>query len=267
MLGRPLCFAVAFALPATGSAAPPAADAPRARVSIDTSALGEAAAPVAAQIDEGASTIFEGNGLVRVEDGDAPEIAITVTPLGGGKPGYLTEWVVNHGGEAVDGSAGTRECSLCTESELVIDTQAAIEVVLATLSDLGKPTPEPAEPAAADPVGAADPSTGGSPTDDAPRKRGLSSLGKAGIAIAVIGGGTLIPGIVLAVLPPKPLPNAQRRTTTVPGAVVAGVGGAALLTGVALVITDVVRRKRAGTARLSPVVGPGYAGLSAVARF
>ena len=253
---------------------------PVAKITVDATAMGDSAEVVAQQVDEGARAILEGNGLVASDAADAPEIVLTVAPLGEGKPGYRCDYEVRQDGAVVPGSASFSDCRLCTESELVETAQAAVESQLDTLRELGAPkVPEPAgdggdagvQGSSGD-VGGDDDGDGGGGddgTDDLDRPGGLGTMGKVGIGIGVVGIGALVPGIILAVLPPKHLPNAERRTTTIPGAVLAAGGGAALITGAVLLGIDLGRRKRRSQARLhpSPVLGPDFAGASLSGRF
>lgn len=257
----------------------PAEAKPIAKITVDATAMGDSAEVVAQQVDEGARAILEGNGLVASDAAEAPEIVLKVAPLGEGKPGYRCDYEIRQDGAVVPGTASFSDCRLCTESELVETAQAAVESQLDTLRELGAPN----VPAVAggegdegegdvgeDDIGAeddGDADSDGGEDDGGPR--GLGTMGKVGIGVGVLGIGALVPGIILAVLPPEELPNAERRTTTVPGAVLAAGGGAALITGAVLLGIDLGRRKRRSQARLhpSPVLGPDFAGASLSGRF
>ena len=252
----------------------PETDKPIARVSVDASAMGESAEVVAQQVDEGARAILESNGLVASDAAEAPEIVLTVAPLGGDKPGYRCDYEVRQDGEVVPGTASFSDCRLCTESELVETAQAAVESQLERLRELGTPKiPEPAGDAEGgdDDLGGDEGDDGGADveTDELPRPGGLTTLGKAGIGVGVVGIAALVPGIILAVLPDKPVVNAELRSTTVPGAVLAAGGGAALITGAVLLGIDLGRRKNRSQAALrpGPVFGPDFAGASLSGRF
>lgn len=277
-LASPLARA-AVPVPTRVVAIAPADGKPIAKVTVDATAMGASAEVVARQVDEGARAILEGNGLVASDAAEAPEIVLTVAPLGEGKPGYRCDYEIRQDGAVVPGSASFSDCRLCTESELVETAQAAVESQLDTLRELGAPkVPEPAgdeggdDGSAADgggDFGADDGDGGEGGGDDLDRPGGLGTLGKVGIGVGVVGIAALVPGIILAVLPPKPIANADRRTTTVPGAVLAAGGGAALITGAVLLGIDLGRRKRRSQARLhpSPVLGPDFAGASLSGRF
>lgn len=245
----------------------PAADAlPRARITIDASALGEASDVVASQIETGISDILTRSKLDVVQDASAPEMVITVAPLGGDNPGYRCASVVKLDGQDVANTAALTDCRLCTEGELVEAAQAAVEVQLDVLREHGTVVAEPVvvdDPTGEggkDKVDVIDP-----PPPEIEQTR-MHKLTKTGIAVGAVGLAALVPGIILAVLPTKPLPDAELRTTTVPGAVLAGVGGAALITGVVLIAIGVKKNKKS-TARLLPTFGPRRAGLSLSGRF
>ena len=251
-------------------------DKPITKVTVDATAMGDEADVVAQQIDEGARSILESNGLSPSDAPEAPEIVLTVAPLGGDKPGYRCDYEIRVDGAVVDGTASFSDCRLCTESELVETAQAAVESQLDKLRELGAPeVPEPAEGGAeldgdADGDADGDGDDGDEIGDDGPdRPGGLGTMGKTGIGLTAVGVAALVPGIVLAVLPDKSVENAMLRTTTIPGAVLAAGGGAALVTGAVLLGIDLGRRKRRSQARLvpNPVLGPDFAGMRLSGRF
>ena len=256
----------------------PADDAPRAAVSVDASALGDASTAVTSQVNAGAREILESNGVKVVQDPNAPQMILVITPLGGDRPGYRCAFEVRHEGKTVAGSSSLSDCRLCTEGELVETAQAAVESQLARLKELGTPAIVAPPDAGGDgdsdggedgesdggEDGESDGGEDGGGGDDGPR--GLGKLGKIGIATGVVGLAALVPGIVLAVLPPKPLENAELRETFKPGVALAAVGGAALITGVVLVVLDVKRRKKAPVTPTA-TVGRGSFGLGLTGRF
>lgn len=260
VVGLGISVALATALPWVASAATqttvgpvrvaPADNAPRAAVSVDASALGDSSTAVTSQVNAGAREILKSNGVKIVEDPNAPQMVLVITPLGGDRPGYRCAFEVRHDGKAVAGSSSISDCRLCTEGELVETAQAAVESQLARLKELGTPAIVPSSDGDGDKVVNDDKDVVKDVVtddkvvvDDTPR--GLDTLGKIGVATGVVGLAALVPGIVLAVLPPKPLENAERRETLKPGIGIAAVGGAALITGVVLVVLDVKRRKKA----------------------
>lgn len=270
--GLASAIAVAWVLGAAGPAraAPLPDDAPRVRVEIDAAGLGDAADAIGAQIDQGATDILAGNGLSRVTEPDAPVAQLTITNIDGDRPGYRVDYVVAVDGATVPDTAGFQECRLCTETELVESAQASIEALMPTLRELGRPASADDPQAVTD-----DPTVSQAPAadpaaDERQARRGLGGLGKAGIAVAVVGGAALIPGIALAVIEPAPLPDAEQRNTFVPGVTLAAVGGAALVTGVALIVVDVLRAKRArATAAVRPtlLLGRDFAAIAVHRRF
>lgn len=264
------------AAPTTEAGEAPAAESatPRAQVDVDTSGLGDDAVPVEELVREGiTATLTQGN-IEPTQDAEAPRVFVTVSPLGGDKPGYRCSYEIRDGNEIVDGTAGVSDCRLCTEGEVVEVAQAAVETLLPKLRQLAEAKDEP-EPTPAEESTTTDPtedgSTGAGVTTDGGGRGGLGPLGKTGIALAVVGGAALIPGVVLAVLPPKPLPDAERRNTRPPGIGLAVGGGALLVTGVALIVVDAARRKRSGSkqarVRVAPAWTQGHGSLVLQGRF
>lgn len=148
------------------------------------------------------------------------------------------------------------ECE-CSDSEL---TAAVIARLPAALERL-----EEREPAEADPVAkpdGTDPGNGQTteptgPTDDPPR-RSLGTLGKAGIAVGVVGAGTLIGGGILYSRgtrfdpPTGQLEERDGRNFKPPGVALMVSGGAALVTGVVLLVVDQTRPRKKASALLLP---------------
>ncbi len=87
----------------------------------------------------------------------------------------------------------------------------------------------------------------------------LLAVGIAGAAV----------GVVLVILPPKVDVDAPlyETTTRPPGFAVLGVGAAALVTGVVMLVVDRRRARRSRATALLPAMGPGHAGLVWMGRF
>jgi hypothetical protein len=92
-------------------------------------------------------------------------------------------------------------------------------------------------------------------------------MGKAGIALTVIGAAGLGVGIGLALSPARPHPDrpTDEIATQLPGYVTLGIGAAVLVTGVALIIVDRTRAKKRTT--LAPTLGRGTAGILLSGKF
>jgi hypothetical protein len=109
-------------------------------------------------------------------------------------------------------------------------------------------------------------------TEDAPRKRDVTGI--VGWTSFAIGLGALGAGIPLLVLHHRPVKNRctdefidengvcrYRHDTVVPGAVLAAVGGALLVTGIALVVVHAKRKRSRDAGRAQALVGPSGFGL------
>lgn len=229
-----------------------------ASMEIDTSDIGEEGPVVKRRVRERTDVVLRGAGVLPARpDATDPMIHVDVDALQGEEPGYRFELWVSRGGELV-GERQTVECTLCTESEIVERVETTVTDVLEQLEtqDQGTDAAEPeSEP---EPLPPTDP-----PTDELRPK--LSGLGKGGVAMLVVGAAGLGTGAVLAALPPKvkaddPL---YETTTRPPGFVALGVGAAAVVSGVVMLVVD-RRRGRADTISLVPM--PGAAGATVVLR-
>lgn len=156
------------------------------------------------------------------------------------------------------------ECE-CADSELTAAVIARLPKALEQLEEREPPVAEPVvEPVATDP--AADRLA--EQPDGAPRKP-LGTLGKAGIGVAVVGASTLVGGGIVYALgtrfdpPSGRLEERDGRNFGPPGIALLVSGGAALVTGVALLIVDRARPRKAASALLLP--SPG--GLVLTGRF
>lgn len=154
------------------------------------------------------------------------------------------------------------KCPRCNESDLVT---ASIEAVLEALGRYEEAkAPPPAPKQAVAPIVTVPP-----PRDDATRKdraEGLGPLGQIGVASIVVGGAVVITGaafIGVGTTRPEVDPT-QLRDWRPPGYALLGVGAAALVTGVALLVVD---RKRSRKLAISPMMAPRLAGVVAEGKF
>jgi hypothetical protein len=117
------------------------------------------------------------------------------------------------------------------------------------------------------------PDTGGTPAaEESPKLRGM---GKAGVALLVVGGLGAIAGVTMVAIEPKEFPAAhpradQLQTTRPPGYAALGVGGAALIVGAVLLGLDRKQAKQRASkaeALVHPWVGPRGVGVGVVGRF
>jgi hypothetical protein len=163
-------------------------------------------------------------------------------------------------------SAGGRKdveiaCIPCSESELVESIRGRYESLASDLADPATTdtpptTPERAEPTSSatdDATSANDEASGTSAkTRDDRSPRRLGPAGVAGSVALGVGVTAVGVGIGLAVKPdeiadPTPGVAPELRSTHTPGYALLGIGGAAVVTGIALVVVDRVRANRSGT--------------------
>jgi len=209
----------------------------QASLEIDASALGEAGPAVWARAKEKGDAIFSASGIAPADSEDDPRVHVTAREAVGDTPGFVIEIAIANDVE------WTAECSLCTETELVEQIGHALEKAVVALHERGSTPaagPQPSVPAT--PVR--------SPTDDArPSHRPLRPMAKAGIGTLAAGVAVMIVGAGLAAAPPKPLEDdpTQERYTQPPGYALLGVGSAAIVTGVVLIVLGT--RKPAAVSR------------------
>jgi hypothetical protein len=147
-----------------------------------------------------------------------------------------------------------------TETKLVELTLAAIDEAVS------QPEPSP-EPAAAELT----PETVLPPPANEPRPKKLAALGWVGVG-AIIGGVALAGagGGLVALDRTRDPDDPTRLRDWQPGGIAMITGGAAVLVaGIVMVAVDATRRRKAGNGRaaIAPSFAPGWAGVSAVARF
>lgn len=236
--------------PAPGEGAP--AQRGWAHVAVDTSAIGEAGPVVRRRVQERADVVLRRAGIMPGRGPQDPTISVVIREVEGDEPGWAYVLKVERADQP--GTAEEHACPLCTETELV----DAIEGRLATIA-AGLEASETA--ASDDPVADPEPTVREPPPrpaeDTSPR--GLGRGGKAGIALMVLGGASLVAGVVLVVLPDRPKPGDPTHEifTQPPGYAMLGVGAASLVVGAVLFGVD--RRRARRTGKQARFTGPGLA--------
>lgn len=193
-------------------------------------------------------------------------IAVEIT---GATYDYRVSVVAMRDGEPVGPTSEPIEC-VCNSEKLLalIDDRiddAIAEFRAAKAADTRVLPPEP-EPTPPGPVLVPQPEVDGGGTG---RRGPLGALGYTGIAVGVLGIGALGAGIPLALRPDEPRgnpPMLERHSTHSPGIALAISGGAALVTGITLLVVDRVRPRRRSLAVL-PTFGSGRVGLSITRSF
>lgn len=210
-----------------------------AHVAVDTSAVGEAGPAIRRRVQERADVVLRRAGVMPGRGPSDPTITVVIREVTTPDPGW--EYSLSVAAERQPPSQGdTILCPLCTETELVDKIEGQLAALAATLEAPDEPPPprvDPTPPRDDDgPVDAGPP----------PPERGLGTMGKAGVALLVLGGLGIIGGAVLTALPPRPKNDDPTREvfTQPPGYAMLGAGGGVLLTGVALLAVDRVRARK-----------------------
>lgn len=250
-----------------GMLSPPAlATNPTVSLEIDVSALPEdevTEALVVHIVANGTETLETG-GIDVVDDADT-RLMVTVIRFGEHDVHYRTTVVLLGDGDPVE---RTVECKLCRDSELV--EQIGKEIARLSgrmLYAAGEPRDaddKPPETIEAQPVDV-EPET----SDTKPPRR-LGLLGKIGIGTLAGGVVSLTVGVPLAMTPDEARITAnavEERTTRPTGLALVGVGSMLLVTGVAFLVIDAVRMKKARTVSLNPSVSPSRRVFSMGVRF
>jgi hypothetical protein len=181
-------------------------------------------------------------------------IAVVVEAFDRGGPGFLLHLDIPAMGHHEE-----IECALCTETELVARYEGRLQILakeLARRQAEAQPDPEP------------DPKSAPDAEPPPPPDKRLQAMGKAGIALTVIGVAGVGVGLGLALAPARPHPDRplEEIATKVPGFVTLGISAAVLVTGVALIVVDRTRAKRRNAALL-PTFAPGSAGITLTGSF
>jgi hypothetical protein len=215
--------------------------------------------------EDGSKALREQHGVDVVDDDGAPAIVVKLAWKDYEGSVYLIEVATRRPGQAPS-VVESFEATCINNTAL---TKAVVAKLPAALERLAEPEPvvttePPPEPEPAEPVVEAP----AEQTDDSPRVP-LGSLGKAGIGVGVVGAGTLISGGVLYALgrrfdpPTGRLEERDGRNFHPPGVALMVTGGAALVTGVVLILVDRTRARRSASALVLP--SPG--GLVVTGRF
>lgn len=266
---------LALAAPASARASEPSVIV-RASLEIDTTQAGAAGPVIHSRLDELGSRQLRRAEVLPGRSARDPWIELHVRTLGEDAPGFVITSALRVDGEVVDESRHESECRLCTESEAVERATAEIDRLVpliraqaSTPTAATAPASTAAAPASASPASAAPASVGDEAVDPAPANASepLGARGKAGVATIAIGVVAIGVGVGLSLAEPRPDPEMPLNEISTRGAGLAmiGVGAAAAITGVVLLVVD--RRARARTLAWSPTLTPGGAGFAVSARF
>ncbi len=262
----------------------------RATIVLDTAAAGEEGELVQQRIRSKAEAEMQALALLIGDAPALPQVVTKISALGGDALGWSYTIDINHAEQnPIPGGSFAGECRDCTENELVDrvagDVRSLLPRLRAYIVDHNAQVDGEArrrdetmrrweEEQKARAPKATEPSR---PASDVPPMHPLCKAGIGLMAGGVVGVGL---GVGLAVIKDYgfgTLDNcgspdaaatacAQGRSTHLPGYVALGVGGALLVTGVALFVVG-HRKTRSPNAAIAPAFGPGLVGLQWSGRF
>lgn len=241
---------------ATKSPPPQASDAPaRASLAVDTSAVGAQSPVLLRRIEELGDITLRRSEILPGRTADDPVISIRIRSLDEG--GYAIDSHLLVGGQIAANSEHTVLCTLCTEGETVDRARVEVERLVPFVRSH-------AEARARDEEARRKANVRKPPPPPPPKAPRLSVKGKVGASLLAVGGVTLGVGIGLAARRPRPNPDMPLETieTRVPGYILAGVGGALILTGVSLLLAA-----RSETSERRVQVAPTARGFVITGRF
>lgn len=227
----------------------------RASLEVDTSDIGAQSPVLLRRIEELGDIELRRAEILPSRGPRDPVIKLVIVPIDGG--GYAIRASLEVADETVANSEREVLCTLCTEGETVERARVEVDRLIPFVRDQARAAAE-AE-ADAKPRRRREPARQGGD-----RTLRLDPLSAAGVGLLVGGVVSLSVGLPLALRAPTVKPEMPLETldTRVPGYVITGIGGALLVTGVALLITG---RRRAQHPAVALAPSPG--GLLLTGRF
>jgi hypothetical protein len=236
--------------------------APTSEPAVDTSELGDLGMLITPRV-------IDATAPVLAEAGMEPSMAsIRITFLNAENFEYAIRVVLDPS-KSLDNAPVLKTCRGCMTDQLVEATMEAVRKAIERKEarELKMPDPEP-EPEPEQPAPPAD----DSPRDTGPTpSRGLGPMGWGGVAALAVGVASVATGgAFLGLGERRPADDkSQFRDFRPSGYGLLGVGGALVITGVALIVVDRVRAKRRSgrSAVVAPVLAPDSAGFAISGRF
>lgn len=225
---------------------------------VDTSQLGDLGMLITPRLIDATAPVLADAGI-------EPSMAsIRITFLNAENFEYAIRVVLDPS-KSLDNAPVLKTCRGCMTDQLIEATVAAVNSAIERKAAREPKMPDP-EP---DPKDAPPPTT--SPQDTEPTKNGLSPMGWGGVAALGLGVASVATGgAFLGIGERRPDDDkSQIRDFRPSGYGLLGVGGALVITGVALIVVDRVRAKRRSgqSAAVAPLLGPRSAGFSVSGRF
>jgi hypothetical protein len=200
-------------------------------------------------------------GIVTSVNGEYT-VEVVVAPLGDESAGYVSTLVVYRGDDELQGSRRRVKCELCLEDELLTQIKEELGAEIGVIKAERAPPELVAEPELPPPVVTPPPPvvTTPPPAVEEPETRRLGRIGGIGLVTAFIGAGAAGGGAAL-------LATADGRARDLKGLSIGmiGVGSAALITGVGMLIVD--REHRQPKTAVAPSLTLGGAGIVWSGRF
>jgi hypothetical protein len=247
----------------------------RASLNVDASAVGEAGSVLESRIRAQVDQLRLKEEVLPGDEKDDPIVTVVERSLSGDAIGYEVEVSVQHHGEVIADTFRAEQCKLCTEGEVVDQAEGMVGALVPTLRNLAngvESSAEPVPPVEKEPSAAEEiqktPDSAESRSEDK-KRRPLQAMGKAGVALIVLGGAGLGTGVGLALAPDRPKGGDEAyylQSTRAAGYGVVAGAGAVLITGIVLLGVD-RRKARKATAWLVPQVTPQGGGLVWAGRF
>jgi hypothetical protein len=254
-----LCAVLLFAPANVGARVAPTSDAKRV-VAVEVADSIERGDQLAKAVrDEAESAILAHDIATEVDPASPRKLTIAV---GGEKFAYRVTLVVER--EGVAGEPQEIQCE-CTQDELLAKVREGVDAQADALGAGPREDPTPGTTSSPSDTGPTDP-----PDDE--ERAPLGGLGKGGIASLVIGVAALGAGIGLAAVGKRERDaegfegDVRETDFRPPGYALIAIGGAAVITGVALIAVDRVRARRR-TTTWTPLLGPRFVGLAFEKRF
>lgn len=236
----------------------------RASVNVDTAPLGEDGDGLGQQLETELGSLLRTRDVLPRKSLTDGIIFVRVS-RGRSKRGYHIEVYAMLGDARVEGSSSSQECRRCEQAELLSTIGATVTQCLKVLAAQAQQAPDAPREVVSDPLA----ETSGPQRDsgepfEQPVQPRLGKLGWVGVGTAGVGAAALGVGIAFIFR--------GRTVSTDPGAVqvegvdfrpagigVAAAGGVLLVTGVALLLVDLRRRKRSS---MRASIAPYPAGLA-----
>lgn len=264
------------AIAMAGAPAYARATAPAITVDVDASALpkGDVTNDLVRHIIEHQTQILADGGL-EVKDNAPLTILVTVSRYGEGDVNYRASIAVLKTGSDTPTAERSLTCDLCRDGEFVMRIGEEVTRMSGFILYAPEEAPDDEETATtAEPEDGAHEvefqEQGADCVSSDPPRPAIGTMGYVGIGTLIAGTSSLATGIALSLLPDQIRPAGEimeRRSTRTAGIAFASVGSVLVASGVALLVFDVVRRKRQRQVTFVPSIAPKRAMVTMGVKF